>query len=377
MSGAFDVAVIGAGVVGLAHAYLAAKAGYRVVVFDRDHQANGASVRNFGFVTVTGQGVDQTWDRARRSRRHWAEVAEAASIPVCHRGLAMLAHSPLAKTVLQEFLAHPMAEGCELLDPDALRARLPQAIDPALTAALWSPHELRVDSPTAIPRFAAWLAERWGVTFLRPVAVTGIGRNRVLHAGGEVPARHVIVCAGHDYRTLYPEVFERFAPQECKLQMLRLSDPGWRLPAAVMSDLGLVRYRGYRVAPSQPALASALAQTAAAELAAGIHLIVVQNQDGSLVVGDSHAYALTVDDMADEAVDDLILTLAHRTLDLRQSRVLNRWVGVYGSATVDALVERVDERIAVVAVTSGTGASTAFGLAEEALAKIKLAPPVG
>ena len=43
------------GNVGLAHALAAARRGLRVVVIDRDAQANGASVRNFGFVTVTGQ----------------------------------------------------------------------------------------------------------------------------------------------------------------------------------------------------------------------------------------------------------------------------------------------------------------------------------
>ena len=38
----------------------------RVVVIDRDAQANGASVRNFGFVTVTGQARGEVWRRARR-----------------------------------------------------------------------------------------------------------------------------------------------------------------------------------------------------------------------------------------------------------------------------------------------------------------------
>ena len=51
----FDLAVVGAGIVGLAHALAAARAGQRVVVIDRDAQANGASIRNFGYITVTGQ----------------------------------------------------------------------------------------------------------------------------------------------------------------------------------------------------------------------------------------------------------------------------------------------------------------------------------
>ena len=68
----YDLAVVGAGICGLAHALAGLRRGLSVVVIDREAEAIGASVRNFGFVTVTGQQDGDCWRRAMRSRDVWA-----------------------------------------------------------------------------------------------------------------------------------------------------------------------------------------------------------------------------------------------------------------------------------------------------------------
>ena len=73
-SQSYDLAVVGAGICGLAHALAAARRGKRVVVIDRDAQANGASIRNFGFITVTGQQAGDCWRRAKRSVEVWLAI---------------------------------------------------------------------------------------------------------------------------------------------------------------------------------------------------------------------------------------------------------------------------------------------------------------
>jgi glycerol-3-phosphate dehydrogenase len=55
METSFDLLVVGRGIVGLGHALAGVRAGLRVAVLDRETRAIGASIRNFGFVTVTGQ----------------------------------------------------------------------------------------------------------------------------------------------------------------------------------------------------------------------------------------------------------------------------------------------------------------------------------
>ena len=83
--------------------------------------------------------------------------------------------------------------------------------------------------------------------------------------------------------------------------MLRLADPGFTLPGALMSDLGLGRYLGYAELPAATTLKARLAVEQADHLKHGIHLIVVQSADGSLVVGDSHHYAATPDPFSQTA----------------------------------------------------------------------------
>ena len=58
------------------------------------------------------------------------------------------------------------------------------------------------------------------------------------------------------------------------------------LGAAVMSDLGLVRYLGYAALPEAAALKVRLQAEQADALDNGVHLIVVQSADGSLVVNE-------------------------------------------------------------------------------------------
>ncbi|ALL13094.1 TIGR03364 family FAD-dependent oxidoreductase [Caulobacter henricii] len=362
----FDLVVVGAGIVGLAHALVAARLGKRVVVVDRDAQANGASVRNFGFVTVTGQARGEVWRRARRSAAVWNEIAGPAGIEIVQRGLTLVARRPEARTLLQAFLETEMAEGCTWHEAGQLANRLPGQGE--VLGALTSSVDLRVDSRSAVPRLSAWLQAAYGVSFLRSVAVLAVETGRVETSAGALRADSVVVCPGDDLVTLFPDHFAKAEVTRCKLQMMRLADPGWRLPSAVMSDLGLVRYLGYAELPESAALRARLQAEQPAHLQHGIHLIVVQGADGSLVVGDSHHYAPTPDPFGREDVDALILEEFAKVFGQAPPPVLERWTGTYASAAGHSLVAAPMPHVRLVTVTSGTGASTAFGLAEEVVA---------
>jgi FAD dependent oxidoreductase TIGR03364 len=365
-----DLLVVGAGIVGLAHALAAVRRGLTVRVVDRDAQANGASVRNFGFVTVTGQQAGECWRRARRSREIWAEIAPRAGIAVSHQGLAVAARRPEAEAVLQAFVGSETGEGCVLLTPRQAAERVPALRTEALRAVLWSPHELRVESRDAIPALAAWLQHEHGVAFVRGTQVLAVDPPAIETGAGRFEAEAIVVCPGDDFVSLYPDRIAARGLVRCALQMMRI-DPGaaGRLGAAVMSDLGLVRYLGYADLPPAAALRRAIERDEPEMLAHGVHLIAVQSPtDDSLVVGDSHHYAPTPAPFGRDEVDALILREFDRVLALPARRVVERWIGTYASASDRlVLVDAPHPRVRIAIVTSGTGASTAFGLAEEVL----------
>lgn len=367
----YDLAIVGAGILGLGHALAASRRGLKVVVIDREAEAIGASVRNFGFVTVTGQQQGDCWRRAMRSRDVWDEVAPKAGIPIEHHGLLVVAQRPEAMACLEAFHQTDMGQGCRLLtaaqtatDHGGVLSGNP------IKGALWSSHERRVESRHAIAKLAAWI-EGMGVTFLRRTLVKEVQPGRVLTTSGLIKAAQVVVCPGDDMLTLYPEVIDRHQITRCRLHMMKvMPDAPIKLPGSIMSDQSLVRYLGYSELPESAPIKDRLRAEQPRALAEGIHLIVVQGADGGLIVGDSHHYEWSPSPFQRAEVDDLILEELHAVLKVPGARITERWSGTYASGPQTMMREVIDDQTRLVIVTSGTGASTSFAIGEETIDEI-------
>jgi FAD dependent oxidoreductase TIGR03364 len=371
-SQSYDLAVVGAGICGLAHALAAARRGKRVVVIDRDAQANGASIRNFGFITVTGQQAGECWRRAKRSAEVWLEIAEPAKIPIVQRGLLTIARRAEARAVVEAFLQTDMGAECHLVEPSKLRDYGSGLRAEEFAGALYSPHEARVESREAIPQLAAWLSERFQVAFLRETVVHAASPPKLETSRGPVEAETIIVCPGDDFATLHADRLAEYGLTRCKLHMLRVRPQRFdeRLPP-LMSDLGMIRYLGYAELPAAQALRVRLEAEQREHIDAGVHLIAVRSADGTLVVGDSHHYAATPDPFAPVVVDDLILDEYSHVFAGARPQVVERWTGTYASAPDRLmLVDAPCEGLRIVLITSGTGASTSFAIAEEVVAEL-------
>lgn len=367
----FDLAVVGAGILGLACALAAAKRGLRVVVIERDPQAQRASIRNFGFITVTGQEPDGVWDRARRSRDVWKEICPKAGITHVREGQWVAAKRPESAAVLEAFMQTHMAEGCELLTPAKAHQRCESLRTPDLQAVLWSPHELRVESRDAIPALAAWLAREHGVTFRWQTAVHAVEPPEIVTSRGKLRASNAVVCPGDDLSTLFPDRIANAKIGKCLLQMMRLENPGFTLPGTLISDLSLIRYAGFATLPEAAALRRRIEIEQAELIEHGIHLIVAQSADGSLVVGDSHHNDFATDAFASERIYELILDEYAAVIGHPPPPVRERWTGIYTVADDRVLlVEAPAPHIRLVMVTSGVGASTGFAIGEEVITEL-------
>src|SRR6202011_5538961 len=98
-----DVAIVGAGILGLAHAYVAAKSGKSVVVIEKSPRASGASVRNFGMVWPIGQPAGEMLRLSLRSRELWLEILDLAKLTRRETGSLHLTYRSDEAAVAQEF----------------------------------------------------------------------------------------------------------------------------------------------------------------------------------------------------------------------------------------------------------------------------------
>src|SRR5215468_922549 len=146
----FDDAIVGAGVIGLAHAYQLAMRGRSVIVFERNPHsrgATGASIRNFGMIWPIGQPAGEMYELARRSRELWLNALQAADLWYERTGSLHLAYHDDEADVLREFITAAPANGfeCKWLDSRQVLSKSPAVKPDGLRGAMWSPIETCVD----------------------------------------------------------------------------------------------------------------------------------------------------------------------------------------------------------------------------------------
>lgn len=347
----FDLAVVGAGVIGLGHAAAAAERGLRVVVVDRAERIAGASVRNFGHIgTQMQSGMAREF--AERTRELWLKHAERAGFWLRHSGTLVVARHEDELEVLAETVPG------RLLSADAVATRAP--VRGAVGGALL-PDDLQVDPREAAPALAAHLASR-GVELRWRTAALGVEPGMLHTSRGTIAAEAIVVAVNHDIDHLFPQIAEEHEVVRCSLDMLLADGIGLELP--VLTGSSLLRYGAFAGAPAARDVRSRLEREQPELIALDVNQMYTERPDGSLVVGDTHDRGVTVAPFQSERAFALLEELAAALFTAGRPRVRQRWQGMYASAPEPFLVASPASGVRVVSVTTGIGMTTGLGLAE-------------
>ncbi len=364
--------VIGAGIVGLATARSLAERGYRVTVFERNPQAIGASIRNFGMIWPIGQPAGHLYERAMLSRSLWKSIAREAGLWFDEVGSLHLAYTDLELQVIGEVAGlYGNDRKYQLLTPEETLAKSPATNPEGLKGALWSPDEMIVESRVAIAALPGYLAGKYNVVFHFNTAITEIAYPAVFSGRKSWEADEVYVCSGADFETLYPEVFAANHFTKCKLQMMRLTaQPGnWRIGPSLCGALSLIHYNGFKAAPHLQELKAHFENTMPDYLKWGIHVMVSQNHTGELTVGDSHEYGLHLEPFDRVFINDMILQYFQQFASVKDSAVIQQWNGIYPKRTngeVDFVYDP-EPGVTIINGLGGAGMTLSFGLSEEVI----------
>jgi FAD dependent oxidoreductase TIGR03364 len=370
-----DVAVVGAGILGLAHAYAWARRGQRVVVFDRSPRASGASVRNFGLLWPIGQPHGAMHQLALQSRAYWLELLDDAHLPYRPDGSLHLVYREDEAAVAREFaeLAPGLGYDAQWLTRAQVLAQSLAVQPRGLLGGLWSPTEVTVDPRLTLATLPDYLHERFGIEFRFGCAVRQIELPCVETGSGRWYVNQAVVCSGDDFETLYTDVFAQTGLTRVKLQMLRTppQPDGWRLGPALAAGLTLRFYHSFRVCTTFLTLRDRIAREMPEFERWDIHGLVSQTACGELTLGDSHEYGLTIDIFNRDEIDNLMLTYIRTFLNAPDLTIAQRWFGVYAKHPEKPYLSlQPAPGVRIITSPGGAGMTLSMGIAARTVAEM-------
>ncbi|MBU3867267.1 TIGR03364 family FAD-dependent oxidoreductase [Streptomyces sp. 4503] len=364
------VIVVGAGVVGTMHAWHAVERGHEVVQIERETEARGASLRNFGQIWVSGRAGGEELDTALRARELWEDIGgRVPALGFRANGSLTPVRGELELAVAEAAVARAdaAARGYKLLTADEARALNP-ALRGEFDAALYCERDAAVEPRTAQLALRAELLGSPRYTFLPGREVREVtGERAVRDDHGEVhTADAVVLCTGAWLGGLVRELAGPDLPvRRVRLQMMQTDPLGEPLTTSV-ADADSFRYYPAYASPALQELNARQPQADTAE-EHRMQLLMVQRADGGLTIGDTHEYAHpfafdTLEDPYDH-LTGVVESLLGRPLP----KIRRRWAGVYAQCTDTGRVvhrQRVRDGVWLVTGPGGRGMTCSPAIAE-------------
>jgi FAD dependent oxidoreductase TIGR03364 len=367
--------VVGGGVLGSMHAYLALRAGFDVLLIEREDAARGASIRNFGLIWVSGRRGGDELALALRARALWEEIAgDVPAVGFRANGSLTIAQTDAEVTVLEQVAERDDAADRSFALLDAATAR---DVNPAIAGNVLAALHCRLDAavePRRVPGALLTAMQKDArFRFVGGRHVVEIGDGWALDHHGETHRGDLVVaCIGAAHRGLGGWAPDGSSLRRVRLQMLETEPAPYEIATSIADGDSLRYYPVFDV----PALSGLPAPSPLVE-EHRIQLLLQQRLDGSLTIGDTHAYDEPFDVATLEQPYEHLLDRAESILGTPLPRIRRRWAGVYSQAAAETLFhfEPLSRDAAVVTGAGGRGMTLSPAIAESVLARIGVLAP--
>jgi D-hydroxyproline dehydrogenase subunit beta len=343
MSRTYDVAVIGAGIVGAACALEFARAGLRVAIIERDSVASGATGAAMGHVVVMDDSPAQlaltTW-----SQSLWRDLAPMlpASVEYYRPGTIWIASDDEEMAEVRRkhdaFAANDIP--CEILDSQALAEAEPSLRRPLAGALLVT--DDAVLHPHRAAEYLIAEAQKLGAQLITGHAVMSAAYRRVTLANGDaLQAAHILNAAGSLATSITPGIPVRKRKGHI---ILTESYPGYAHHQLV--ELGYLK-------------------SAHASEADSVAFNVQPRLSGHLLIGSSRQYGNEDPGLDQHILDAMMRRAAFFMPRLSGLKTIRSWTG-FRAATPDKLplIGPTDDPTVLLATGhEGLGITTSLGTA--------------
>lgn len=255
----YDVAVIGAGVVGCAVAREFSRYRLKAILIEANSDLCDESSKGNTATLATGNDTPAgSLERRLVMRGHQRYLAEGPDLglPVRLVGALTIAFTEDETKIVAEEVRAARAEGfpdVELVGPQAIYARVP-ALAPGAVAASWAPSEGIVDGFSTAFAFALDAVEN-GVDYRAASPVTAARREDGIWSlstpAGEVRARLVVNCGGLRADTVEAAAgYRDFVVKPRRGQYIVYDKSARRLAGTILRPTPTPTTRGIYIAPS-------------------------------------------------------------------------------------------------------------------------------
>jgi FAD dependent oxidoreductase TIGR03364 len=366
--------VVGAGILGLAVAKTLAELGYKVTVIERSLNVRGSSIRNFGMVWPIGQHIEKQLSRAIKSREVWLDICEKGNIWNNPCGSIQLFTNEIELEMAVDFYEQNIhvRKGLRILSKDECRNQVSNLNELNILGGLYSDTEVIVESREAIRQIPAILASEFAIDFIFGKTVIEATNEKVVTSDGTTIENDVVfICSGFEINILYPEVFNNAPITISQLNMLRSKPVESQIPA-ICGGLSFLHYEAYSDIKKLSEYQHFCEENYPNQLKHGIHLLVSQNQNNCLTIGDSHEYNMQNDPFQEIDVNNYILDYYNELFTNHDLQITQTWMGEYlkmkdGSSE---WIEEIEPGVFIFNGPGGAGMTLGFGMADDAIPKL-------